>query len=85
VAKTLTSFIIALSDSRKMRDKYRDNNKRGNLLDEWDLTHHAALQPGATVEDVRQAVVEEGGVAQVEWWILANQAPVANEDYDPSA
>ena len=84
MAKTVTSFLLALSDSRKMRDRYRDPNKRRQLLDEWDLADNPLFQPDATEEDFRKAVTEEGGLAQVEWWISTADAPVANRDYDPS-
>ena len=83
--KDLTTFLIALSDSVKLRDKFRDPAKRGRLLETWDLTDHPALQEGATVEEIRAAVVAESGLAQVEWWISAADAPVLNEEYDPDA
>ena len=75
MAKTVTSFLLALSDSRKMRDRYRDPNRRAELLEEWGLAGNPLFQPGATEEDFRRAVTEEGGVAQVEWWIGAAGGP----------
>ena len=84
MAKTVTSFLLALSDSRKMRDRYRDPDKRRDLLDEWDLAENPLFQPGATENDFREAVIAEGGLEQVEWWISTADAPIANRDYDPS-
>lgn len=83
--RNLTSFLIALSDSAKLRDRFRDPEKREKLLRDWELTEHSALQPGATIDEVQAAVTEEGGLKQVEWWILVDQAPVQNEEYDPIA
>jgi hypothetical protein len=83
--KDLTTFLIALSDSVKLRDKFRDPAKRGRLLETWDLSNHPALQEGATVEEIRAAVVAESGLAQVEWWISAAGTPELNEEYDPDA
>ena len=85
MAKTVTSFLLALTDSRKMRDRFRDPARRRSLLEEWDLEDNPLFQPGATESDFRAAVAEEGGLAQVEWWISTADAPVPNEDYDPSA
>ena len=83
--KTITSFLLALSDSRKMRDRYRDSNRRRGLLEEWDLADDPLFEPGATEEDFRARVTEEGGLRQVEWWIRAASEPVANPEYDPNA
>jgi hypothetical protein len=85
MAKTVTSFLLALSDSRKMRDKYRNPTKRKELLGEWGLADSPLFEPGATEDDFRQAVVQESGLAQVEWWISVDGAPIANPDYDPNA
>lgn len=85
MAKTVTSFLLALTDSRKMRDRYRDPARRRSLLEEWDLESNPLFQPGATESDFREVVAEEGGLEQVEWWISAVDAPVPNPDYDPSA
>jgi hypothetical protein len=83
--KNLTTFLIALSDSIKLRDKFRDPVKRARLLEQWDLTDHPALQEGATIEEIRAAVVDETGLRQVEWWIRVAAAPELNEEYDPDA
>jgi hypothetical protein len=85
MAKKLTNFLIALSADTKTRDKYRDPAKRAKLLQQWDLTNEPALQPGATAEDVRAAVVAETGLDQVEFWISVDGTPVPNPDYDDGA
>jgi len=85
MAKTVTSFLLALSDSRKMRDRYRNPARRRSLLEEWDLEDSPLFQTGATVDDFRDAVIAESGVNQVEWWISVDGAPVANPDYDETA
>ena len=81
----MTTFLIALSDSVKLRDKFRDPEKRERLLETWDLSDHPALQEGVTVDDIRDAVVAEGGLKQVEWWIRVAAPPELNEEYDPNA
>jgi hypothetical protein len=83
--RTLTSFLIALSDSAKLRDRFRDPEKRQKLLRDWELSDHPALQSGATLDQVRAAVAAEGGETQVEWWILVDSAPTLNDGYDPNA
>jgi hypothetical protein len=83
--KDLTTFLIALSDSVKLRDKFRDPVKRARLLEQWDLVGHPALQEGVTVAEIRDAVAAESGVEQVEWWIRVAAAPELNEEYDPDA
>ena len=83
--KDLTNFLIALNDSIKLRDKYRDPAKRQKLLEQWGLEDHPALQEGADVDAIRVAVLEETGLRQVEWWILAAGEPVLNPEYDPGA
>ncbi len=85
MAKTITSFLLALSDSRKMRDRYRDPNRRSGLLEEWGLADDPLFQPGATEDDFRDRVTAESGVSQVEWWIGAAGVPVQNPDYDANA
>jgi len=81
----VTTFLIALADSPKLRDKYRDPERRQRLLQQWDLAEHPAFQEGATLEEVQAAVKEEGGQELVEWWILVDQAPVQNDEYDPGS
>jgi hypothetical protein len=83
MAKKLTNFLILLSADSKTRDKFR--NKRAQLLEQYDLTGHPALQPGATVDQVIAAVEAESGVAQVEFWIGVDGVPVPNDRYDENA
>jgi hypothetical protein len=78
---TLTEFLIALSNSSEVRDRYNDDSRREDLLREYDLERHPALQPDATIEEMRSAVAAEPDVGQVpDWWILVNSAPVAVGD-----
>jgi hypothetical protein len=83
--RNLTSFLIALSDSAKLRDRFRDPEKRAKLLRDWGLDDHPALQGDASLEQLQQAVAEEGGTEQVEIWIGVDSDPVPNPDYDPEA
>lgn len=83
--KDLTTFLIALNDSIKLRDKYRDPEKRAHLLEQWGLSEHPALQEDATLDVMRDAVAAESGVKQVDLWILVDQAPERNPEYDPIA
>jgi hypothetical protein len=83
--RNLTSFLIALSDSAKLRDRYRNPEKRARLLRDWDLDDHPALQSGASLEQMQQAVAAEGGTQQVEVWIGVDSNPVPNPQYDPEA
>jgi hypothetical protein len=84
MAKKLTNFLIALNDSIKLRDKYRNPQKRAKLLEQWELSESQPLQ-NDSVEDIREAVTAESGLKQVEWWIRAAGEPVLNPDYDPDA
>ena len=79
---TLTEFLIALSQSDDLRARYNDDARRDDLLREFDLQGHPALQPGATIEEMQSAVAAEGPVAgaQPDWWILVNQDPIAIGD-----
>ena len=83
--KKLTNFLIALSADSKTRDKYRNAAKRADLLEQYDLTGHPALQPGATTAQIKAAVEAETGLKQVEFWISVDGAPVPNPDYDETA
>jgi hypothetical protein len=88
MAKKLTNFLIALNDSIKLRDKYRDPDKRERLLRQWDLEDHPALQEGATIADIEEAVAAESGTKQVDLWIRAAGATLdtqQNDEYDPDA
>jgi hypothetical protein len=78
---TLTEFLIALSNSSELRDRYNDASSRDDLLREWDLERHPALQPGATIEEMRSAVAGEPDVGEVpDWWILVDGDPIAVGD-----
>ena len=89
MAKKLTNFLIALNDSVKLRDKYRDPVKRAQLLKQWDLEGEDALRDGATFQDLKDAVALESGTKQVDLWIRsAGDDPLEtqdNGDYDPIA
>ena len=88
MAKKLTNFLIALNDSVKLRDKYRDPQKRAKLLEQWDLTDEPALQSAATFDDIAAAVKAETGSKHVDLWIRASGATLQtqpNEEYDPDA
>ena len=82
--RNVTSFLIALSDSAKLRDRYRDPEKRTKLLRDWDLTEHPAFQQDASLDDLQQAVADEGGTQQVENWIGVDSVE-PNPEYDPEA
>jgi hypothetical protein len=89
MAKKLTNFLIALNDSMKLRDKYRDPVKRAKLLEQWDLEGEPALQEGASFDDIASAVARESGSKQVDLWIRsAGTGPLETErnpEYDPIA
>ena len=89
MAKKLTNFLIALNDSVKLRDKYRDPEKREQLLRQWELEDEPALQEDATFEDLESAVAAESGSKQVDLWIRsAGTGPLRtkeNPEYDPGA
>ncbi len=85
MAKKLTNFLIALSADTKTRDKFRSSTKRAQLLEQYDLTGHPALQEGATADDVRDAVAAESGVQQVEYWISVDGTLIPNTEYDEQA
>jgi hypothetical protein len=80
---SLTEFLIELGNSPDLREAFQDESRREQLLEERGLAGHSALQPGASIEDVRVAVSDEqpGGEAGIEWWILVNSAPVANDSF----
>jgi hypothetical protein len=88
MAKKLTNFLIALNDSVKLRDKYRDPVKRAQLLRQWDLEDEHALRDGATFQDLKDAVAAETGSKQVDLWIRsAGVDPLETQDnpqYDPN-
>ena len=83
--KKLTNFLIALSADNKTRNKYRNPAKRADLLAQYDLTGHPALQEGATTAQLKAAVEAETGLKQVELWISVDGTAIPNPDYDPDA
>ena len=84
MAKKWTNFLIALSGDSKTRDKYRDSTKKAELFEQYDITDPTLLDEGKEAE-LRDAVVAENGLKQVEWWIRSAGVPVKNPDYDPKA
>jgi hypothetical protein len=85
--KDLTTFLIALNDSVKLRDRWRspDPDEREKLLKQWGLEDEPALQDGGDVDMMREKVDAESGLKQVDLWIRATEAPVSNPEYDPIA
>ena len=84
MAKKWTNFLIALSNSEKARDKYRDSTKKAELFDQYGITDPTLLEEG-NEDELKAAVEAESGLAQVEWWISSSGAPVKNEAYDKHA
>lgn len=77
---SLTEFLIELSASPELRDAYQDAGRREELLRQRGLADHAALQPDASLAQLQAAVASEpGSTAGIDWWILANQAPIASD------
>jgi hypothetical protein len=83
--KDLTTFLIAINDSVKLRDKWRDPEKRGKLLEQWGLSEHPALQGGGDLVKMQEAVAAETGMKHVDLWIRAAGEPVRNPEYDSDA
>jgi hypothetical protein len=83
--KDLTTFLVALNDSIKMRDRWRDADKREKLLEQWGLKEHPALQGEGDVDEMRRAVEAESGLKQVDLWIRSTGVPEKNPAYDPTA
>jgi len=87
--KDLTTFLIALNDSVKLRDRWREAEtnpeKLEKLLRPWGLEDEPAVNRGGDVDLMREVVVAEGGLEQVDLWIRSAAAPVSNPDYDPIA
>ena len=83
--RNVTSFLIALSDSAKLRDRYRDDEKRAKLLRDWELDEHPAFQDNEpSIDEMKAAVAEESGTEQVETWIGVDSVE-PNPAYDPEA
>jgi hypothetical protein len=89
MAKKLTNFIVTLNDSAKLRDKYRDPEKRAKLLEQWDLTTNPALQEDASFDTIESEVTKETGLKQVDLWIRSTSVGTLetkrNPEYDPGA
>jgi hypothetical protein len=86
MAKKVTNFLIALNDSIKLRDKWRDPEKRERLLRQWDLEDETALMGDAPFPDkMRDKVQAETGLKQVDLWIRSNGQTEENPEYDPNA
>jgi hypothetical protein len=85
--KDLTTFLIALNDSVKLRDRWRspDPADREKLLKQWGLEDEPALKDGGDVEKMREVVEAESGLKQVDLWIRSSGAPESNPEYDPIA
>ena len=85
--KDLTTFLIALNDSVKLRDRWRspDPDVRAQLLEQWGLEDEPALKGGGDIDKMREEVEREGGLSQVDLWIRSAQAPESNPDYNPNA
>jgi hypothetical protein len=85
--KDLTTFLIALNDSVKLRDRWRspDPADREKLLKQWGLEDEPALQDGGDVEKMREKVTAENGLKQVDLWIRSAGEPISNPEYDPIA
>jgi hypothetical protein len=77
----LTDFLIALSESGDLADRFQDDARRDELLREWDLEGHPALQRGATLQDVQAAAAAEhtgGEELWIETWILVDEGPITD-------
>jgi hypothetical protein len=83
--KELTTFLIALNDSVKLRDKWRDDDKREALLEQWGLSDHPALAGGGDIDEMQAAVAAEGGLQLVDLWIRSAGEPVSNDAYNANA
>ena len=85
--KELTTFLIALNDSVKLRDRWRspDPDEREKLLKQWGLEDEPALKDGGDVDRMREVVAAESGSKQVDLWIRSAGAPESNPEYDPNA
>jgi len=85
--KDLTTFLIALNDSVKLRDRWRSPNPedREKLLKQWGLEDEPALQEGGDVDKMREKVAAESGLKQVDLWIRSAGEPISNPEYDPIA
>jgi hypothetical protein len=70
----LTDFLIDLGNDPQLLKQYTRN--RDNLLRRKELDRNDAFKDGATVGDMRQAVVAEGGdPGSIANWILVAKVP----------
>ena len=87
--KDLTTFLVALNDSVKLRDRWRnadgDPEKLEKLLRPWGLEDHPAVKDGGDIQKMREVVIAESGLELVDLWIRSAGAPETNPDYNPIA
>jgi hypothetical protein len=87
--KDLTTFLIALNDSVKLRDRWRDAagnpEKLKKVLQPWGLEDEPAVKDGGDIDLMRAKVRDEDGLKQVDLWIRSAGAPESNPDYDAGA
>ena len=76
--KQVIPFLIALGESPELRAEFDDDDRRDELLKTWGVSGHPALRRGASLSEVKEAVAKEDPQAQLEWWILAGQAPISD-------
>ena len=87
--KDLTTFLIALNDSVKLRDRWRaagtDEEKLRKLLEPWGLEDEPAVNKGGDLDLMRKRVEAESGLTQVDLWIRSAGMPESNDKYNPNA
>ena len=58
--KPLTEFLLALSHSRELAQRFSDPDQRNDVLEQWGLGEHDLFTNGdPTLEEVQAAVAEE--------------------------
>lgn len=70
--KPLTKFLLALSHSCALAQRFTDPDQRSDLLAEFDLSEHELFTSGEpTLQQVQDAVAAENPSASVgvTWWI----------------
>jgi hypothetical protein len=73
--RRLTEFLIKLNQEPDLLQEYKHANRRGGALRRYGLDENDPIfQPGATVEQMQQAVREEDpeGMSKIETWILVD-------------
>jgi hypothetical protein len=71
----LAEFLIKLSEDPALLEQYKDSGRRKGALRRYGLDENDPIfQPGATVEQMQQAVREEDpeGMSKIEAWILVD-------------